>query len=69
MTDLVRRIQTMVLIGFTDSPASLGRPLFAKDKQTDTSLVMVMKQDQVASPAEGVNADIIGHTDAGTNQK
>lgn len=67
MTDLLGRIQTMVLIAFASTPASLGRTLFAKDTQTDTSLVMVMKQDQVASPAEGVNADIIVHTDAGTS--
>lgn len=59
----------MVLIGFANTPASLGGPLFAKDKQTNTSFVMVMKQNQVASPAEGVNADIIVHTDAGTKQK
>lgn len=41
----------MVLIGFADTPASLGRPLFIKDKQTVASLVMVMKQDQMTSPA------------------
>lgn len=49
--DLVGHIQTMVLIGFADTPASLGRPLFIKDKQTVASLVMVMKQDQMTSPA------------------